>query len=112
MTAVRSIDATTSVRRTSLAAVLAQPGPLVVGVLNVTPDSFSDGGRCLDAGTALAQAETMIGAGAAIIDVGAESTRPYQGMRPVNAADELARLAPVLRDLVALGTPVSIDTMK
>src|SRR5690348_8234548 len=112
MTAARSIDLSTSARRTNLAALLAQPGPLVMGVLNITPDSFSDGGRYLDAGAALAQAEKMIAAGAAIIDVGAESTRPYQGMRPVNAADEWARLAPVLADLVALGTPVSIDTMK
>ena len=112
MTAARSIDLSTSARWTSLAALLAQPGPLVMGVLNVTPDSFSDGGRFLDARAALAQAETMIAEGAAIIDVGAESTRPYRGMRPVGAADEWARLAPVLADIVALGTPVSIDTMK
>ena len=83
-----------------------------MGVLNVTPDSFSDGGRYLDACAALTQAKNMIAAGAAIIDVGAESTRPYGGMQPVGAAEELARLAPVLADLVALGVPVSIDTMK
>ena len=83
-----------------------------MGVLNITPDSFSDGGRYLDAGAALAQAKEMIGDGAAIIDVGAESTRPYGGRQPVTAAEELARLEPVLADLVALGTPVSIDTMK
>src|ERR1700761_1890349 len=112
MTAARSIDLSTSARRTSLAALLAQPGPLVMGVLNITPDSFSDGGRYLDARAALAQAKQMIAAGAAIIDVGAESTRPYQGMQPVDAAAEWARLAPVLGDLVALGTPMSIDTMK
>src|SRR5437016_2532672 len=106
MTAARSIDLSTSARRTSLAALLAQPGPLVMGVLNVTPDSFSDGGRFLDADAALAQARAMMAAGAAIIDVGAESTRPYRGMQPVGTADELARLAPVLADLVALGAPV------
>jgi dihydropteroate synthase len=112
MTAARSIDVSTSARRTSLAALLGQPGPLLMGVLNVTPDSFSDGGRYLDPRAALAQAETMIAAGAAIIDVGAESTRPYRGMQPVDAADEWARLAPVIADLVALGIPISIDTMK
>jgi dihydropteroate synthase len=112
MTAARPIDMSTSARRTSVAALLAQPGPLVMGVLNITPDSFSDGGRYLDAPAAVAQAKKLIAEGAAIIDVGAESTRPYQGMQPVSAADELARLAPVLADLVALGTPVSIDTMK
>ena len=83
-----------------------------MGVLNITPDSFSDGGRYLDAGAALAQAQKMIADGADIIDVGAESTRPYSGMQPVSGAEELARLKPVLADLVALGTPVSIDTMK
>ncbi len=83
-----------------------------MGVLNITPDSFSDGGRYLDAGAALAQAQKMIADGADIIDVGAESTRPYRGMQPVSAAEELARLKPVLADLVALGTPVSIDSMK
>jgi dihydropteroate synthase len=112
MSAARSIDLSTSARRTGLATLLAQPGPLVMGVLNITPDSFSDGGRFLDARAALAQAEKMTAAGAAIIDVGAESTRPYRSMQPVSATDELARLAPVLTDLVALGTPVSIDTMK
>jgi dihydropteroate synthase len=112
MTAARSIDLSTSARRTSLAALLAQPGPLVMGVLNVTPDSFSDGGRYLDARAAVAQVEKMIAEGAAIIDVGAESTRPYGSMQPISAADELARLAPVLADIVALGAPVSIDTMK
>jgi dihydropteroate synthase len=112
MTAARSIDLSTSTRPTSLAALLAQPGPLVMGVLNITPDSFSDGGRYLDARAALAQAEKMIAEGAAIIDVGAESTRPYGGMQPISAADELARLAPVLAGLVALGSPVSVDTTK
>ena len=83
-----------------------------MGVLNITPDSFSDGGQFLAGGDALARAERMITEGADIIDVGAESTRPYGGQKPVTAADEIARLAPVLKDIVALGTPVSIDTMK
>ena len=112
MTAARSIDPSTSAPRKGLTALLAQPGPLVMGVLNITPDSFSDGGRYLDARAALAQAQKMIADGADIIDVGAESSRPYSGVQPVSAAEELARLKPVLADLVALGTPVSIDTMK
>jgi dihydropteroate synthase len=89
-----------------------RPYPAVMGVLNITPDSFSDGGQFLAPSDALAQAERMIAEGADIIDVGAESTRPYGGQKPVAAADEIARLRPVLKDLVALGTPVSIDTMK
>ena len=83
-----------------------------MGVLNITPDSFSDGGRYLDASAALTQAKKMIAEGAAIIDVGAESSRPYGGMQPISAAEELARLEPILADVIALGTPVSIDTMK
>jgi dihydropteroate synthase len=89
-----------------------RPYPAVMGVLNITPDSFSDGGQFLAPSDALAQAERMIAEGADIIDVGAEPTRPYGGQKPVAAADEIARLRPVLKDLVALGTPVSIDTMK
>jgi len=95
-----------------LPALKSRPYPAVMGVLNVTPDSFSDGGQFAAPERALAQARRMIAEGADIIDVGAESTRPYRGMHPVSATDELARLAPVLTDLVALGTPVSIDTMK
>ena len=83
-----------------------------MGVLNVTPDSFSDGGRFLDPAEALAQAERMIAEGADIIDVGAESTRPYDGTMPVSAQDEMARLVPIFGKVVALGTPVSIDTLK
>lgn len=86
--------------------------PAVMGVLNVTPDSFSDGGQFLDPGSAIAQAERMIAAGADLIDVGAESTRPYGDRQPVSADAEIDRLRPVLKDLVALGVPVSIDTMK
>jgi dihydropteroate synthase len=85
--------------------------PLVMGVLNLTPDSFSDGGRFIAPDRALAQAKTMIAEGADIIDIGAESTRPY-GAQPVSADDEMARLRPVLSDVIGLGTPVSIDSMK
>ena len=85
---------------------------LVMGVLNVTPDSFSDGGRFIDPERAVAQARLMVEAGADIIDIGAESTRPYGGMTPVSRDEEIARLAPVLGTVVALGKPVSIDTMK
>jgi len=84
----------------------------VMGVLNVTPDSFSDGGQFIAPDQARARARSMIAAGVDIIDIGAESTRPYKGARPVTAADELARLRPVLADVVALGVPVSIDSMK
>ncbi|MEX0752416.1 MAG: dihydropteroate synthase [Xanthobacteraceae bacterium] len=83
-----------------------------MGVLNVTPDSFSDGGRFLDPQRALAQARRMIAEGADIIDIGAESSRPYGAAVPVSADEELARLDPVLQKAVDLGTPVSIDTMK
>ena len=86
--------------------------PAVMGILNVTPDSFSDGGKFLDPKRAIAQAERMIADGADIIDIGAESTRPYGGQLPVSADEEISRLRPVLKDIVALGTPVSIDTMK
>ena len=82
-----------------------------MGVLNVTPDSFSDGGRFMAPERALAQARRMISEGADIIDVGAESTRPY-GSQPVSAEQELKRLQPVLADVVSLGVPVSIDSMK
>jgi dihydropteroate synthase len=81
-------------------------------VLNVTPDSFSDGGRFLDPDPAIAQARKMVADGADIVDVGAESTRPYGDATPITAADEIARLAPVLPAVVGLGVPVSIDTMK
>jgi dihydropteroate synthase len=91
---------------------LARPVPVVMGILNVTPDSFSDGGKFDAPGRALEQARRMIAEGAGIIDIGAESTRPYTGAEPVSAAEELARLRPVIADLVALGVPVSIDSMK
>jgi dihydropteroate synthase len=84
--------------------------PLVMGVLNVTPDSFSDGGRFLDFEAAIAQAEHMVEAGAAIVDVGGESTRP--GAAPVPVEEELARVLPVVRRLARLPLVVSVDTSK
>jgi dihydropteroate synthase len=95
-----------------LATLLAKGRPLVMGVLNVTPDSFSDGGRFLDPAAALAQAQRLVDEGADILDVGAESTRPYGGTVPVSLDDERNRLAAVLPAIVALGVPVSVDTMK
>jgi dihydropteroate synthase len=92
--------------------LLAEQHPLVMGILNVTPDSFSDGGRFIDPQAALAHARRIIAEGADIIDIGAESTRPYIGAQPVSLDDEIARLSPLLRPLVELGRPVSVDTMK
>jgi dihydropteroate synthase len=94
-----------------LPALLSRPYPAVMGVLNVTPDSFSDGGQFMTPESALAQAGRMIAEGADIIDIGAESTRPY-GAQPISTEEELQRLRPVLGNVVALGTPVSIDSMK
>lgn len=94
-----------------LARLLAAGRPLVMGILNVTPDSFSDGGRFLEAGAARRQAERMVAEGADLLDLGGESTRPY-GSVPISAEEEWARVGPVLRDVVALGAPVSIDSMK
>ena len=95
-----------------LTRLLSENRPLIMGILNITPDSFSDGGKFIEPEVALAHARRMIAEGADIIDIGAESTRPYAGMKPVTAADELRRLEPILPAVVALGTPVSIDTMK
>lgn len=94
-----------------LPALLLRPYPAVMGILNVTPDSFSDGGQFIAPEQALAQARRLIAEGADIIDIGAESTRPY-GSQPVTAEAEMARLKPVLAEVVALGVPVSIDSMK
>ncbi|WP_156255557.1 dihydropteroate synthase [Sandarakinorhabdus oryzae] len=91
-----------------LLARFAPPMPLVMGIINVTPDSFSDGGRHDAPAAAIAAAHAMHAAGAAIIDVGAESTRPGAPELPVG--DELARLAPLWGGLA--GLPVSIDTRK
>jgi dihydropteroate synthase len=86
--------------------------PIVMGILNVTPDSFSDGGHFIDPDAALKHAKWMIDEGADIIDVGGESTRPYAGARATSLEEELARLHDVLPAVIGLGTPVSIDTIK
>ncbi|HEY4980965.1 MAG TPA: dihydropteroate synthase [Pseudolabrys sp.] len=83
-----------------------------MGILNVTPDSFSDGGQFLDPQVAIAHAGAMAKQRADILDIGAESTRPYGGAKPVSADDERARLAAVLPAVLKLGLPVSIDTIK
>jgi dihydropteroate synthase len=85
--------------------------PAVMGILNVTPDSFSDGGLYLDPARAEAYAIEMAAAGASIIDIGAESTRP-EGAREVSAEVELSRLLPILQRLRGLNVPLSIDTRK
>jgi dihydropteroate synthase len=81
--------------------------PLVMGIVNVTPDSFSDGGRHLDARAAVAAGHAMLEAGADLLDIGGESTRP--GAEPVSPEEELARILPVLRELAKAAT-VSVDT--
>lgn len=99
-------------RAGALAHLFAEPRVLVMGVLNVTPDSFSDGGRFLSPDLAMAQARRMIGEGADLVDIGAESTRPYDGATPVSADEERRRLAEIIAPVAALGIPISIDTMK
>ncbi|MGH8973727.1 MAG: dihydropteroate synthase, partial [Acidimicrobiia bacterium] len=90
---------------------LALDRPAVMGILNVTPDSFSDGGLYLDAGLAAAHGLDLVAAGADVLDVGGESTRP--GAAPVDADEEIRRVVPVVRRLAAeAGVPVSVDTMK
>jgi dihydropteroate synthase len=84
---------------------------LIMGILNVTPDSFSDGGKFLDADEALAHAEQMISEGADIIDVGGESTRP--GGEPISHEEEIKRVVPVIEALARkTNTPISVDTTK
>jgi dihydropteroate synthase len=95
-----------------LARLLGLGRPIVMGVLNVTPDSFSDGGDFLEPAAAIDHARRMIAEGADVLDIGAESTRPYGGAVAVSMAEEMRRLAPILPTVVALGVPVSIDTMK
>lgn len=85
--------------------------PRIMGVLNCTPDSFSDGGKFLDPRTAIRRAREMVAQGADIIDVGAESTRP--GAQAISSEEEIARLTPVVRALVQeLNVPISIDSKK
>lgn len=94
-------------RRPPPFAGLEGDGPLLMGVVNVTPDSFSDGGRHFDADVAIAAGHAMLEAGADILDIGGESTRP--GAAPVTAEEEAARILPVIREL-AKAAPVSVDT--
>jgi len=89
---------------------LALDRPLVAGVVNVTPDSFSDGGNCLEPGAAIAHAQRLMDEGADLVDIGAESSRP--GARRVSAEQELSRLMPVLDGLRACPVPISVDTTK
>jgi dihydropteroate synthase len=84
--------------------------PLIMGIVNVTPDSFSDGGKFLDAKQAIEHGLALIEEGAAILDIGGESTRP--GAAPVPGAEELARVLPVIEGLAGAGVPLSIDTQK
>lgn len=84
--------------------------PRVMGIVNVTPDSFSDGGQHASTAAALRHCEQLIKDGADILDIGGESTRP--GAPPVPLADELARVLPVVQGAVTLGVPVSVDTYK
>jgi len=110
-TTSRPAQAATSADHGVLRALLSRPHPAVMGVLNVTPDSFSDGGQFVAPERALAQARRMIAEGADIIDIGAESTRPY-GAQAISADEELQRLQPIMAEVVSLGVPVSIDSMK
>jgi len=84
--------------------------PQVMGIVNVTPDSFSDGGQHGDTARALAHCEQLLRDGADVLDIGGESTRP--GAAPVSLDEELARVLPVLKGALTLGCPVSIDTLK
>lgn len=95
-----------------LRTLLSKPHVLVMGVLNVTPDSFSDGGQFREPAAAIAHARRMAESGADILDIGGESSRPYEGAQPVPLEEEMARLQPVLPAVTKLGVPVSIDSMK
>jgi dihydropteroate synthase len=90
--------------------VLDLARPRIMGILNVTPNSFSDGGRYFNAARALEHARRMIDDGADLVDIGGESTRP--GAQPVDEAEELARVIPLVTALVAEGVAVSVDTRK
>ena len=85
-------------------------GPRVMGIVNVTPDSFSDGGRYLGAGRAIEHGRQLLAEGADIVDIGGESTRP--GAAPVTAEEETLRVLPIVRALRAEGAAISVDTMK
>ncbi len=84
--------------------------PLVMGVVNVTPDSFSDGGRYLEPKAAAAHARKLVEEGADLVDIGGESSRP--GAAPVTESEELKRILPVLQELKDLQKPISVDTRR
>lgn len=97
--------------RLAWANLLQEPRPLIMGVVNITPDSFSDGGRFFEAPSALAQGRALAAAGADILDIGGESTRPFAD--PVPLEEELRRVIPVIQTLAAeIDLPISIDTYK
>ena len=97
--------------RAAWATLLQKPRPLIMGVVNITPDSFSDGGRFFEHRSALDQARTLAAAGADILDLGGESTRPFA--EPVSLEEELRRVIPVIQTLAAeVSQPISIDTYK
>ena len=97
--------------RLSGVTILPAPGRTVVmGILNVTPDSFSDGGEFLDVDAAVAHGLALFGEGADLVDVGGESTRP--GAQRASVETELARVVPVIRRLAAAGVAISVDTMR
>jgi dihydropteroate synthase len=112
MARLSAADGVTGTAPEPLRRLFAERRPLVMGILNVTPDSFSDGGQFQDPERAIAHAKRMVEEGADILDIGGESTRPYVGMQPVSLEEEMARLAPVLPAVTKLGVPVSIDTIK
>ncbi len=93
-----------------LAVKSEHAGPLLMGVVNVTPDSFSDGGDFLDESVAVAHGNALASAGADILDIGGESTRP--GAEPISMKEELARILPVVKGLRHISVPLSIDTRK
>jgi dihydropteroate synthase len=98
-------------RRQVWTDLLAAPRPLIMGVLNVTPDSFADGGRYFDRAAALAQGRALVAAGADLLDIGGESTRPFAD--PVTLDEELRRVIPIIETLAPeLPVPISIDTYK
>ncbi len=98
-------------RREVWGALLAKPHPLIMGILNVTPDSFADGGRFFQPAAALEQARALVAAGADILDIGGESTRPFAA--PVPLEEELRRVVPVIETLAPeISIPISIDTYK
>lgn len=90
--------------------VLSLDRPLIMGIVNVTPDSFSDGGRFFDGARAVEHGLALVAEGADLLDIGGESTRP--GAAPVSEAEELDRVLPVLEGLAHAGVPLSVDTQK